>query len=213
MSLRFQVASGFAVVAIPVVIVALVAVAAIDRLGGAVGGVLQDNERTLEAAAEMDGALERFDSAALLALLGRDAEASAIAEEAGGRFRSALAVAAGNLTVPGEGDVVRAVDAAFGDLDRAYGEVARGEPEAARAAYADAFVPAFRRTRDRLSDLRTLNREAAQEAARDTQATASTTTWAVVVGALIALALVAWAAARVSRQIAASYDRRPSSNP
>lgn len=205
MSLRSQVASGFAVVALPVVIVALVAVAAIDRLGGAVDGVLQDNERTLEAAAEMEGALERLDSAALLALLGRDREASAIAEEAGGRFRGALAVAMGNLTVPGEGDVVRAVGAAFGDLDRAYEAVSRGEPGAARAAYADAFVPAFRQARDGLAELRELNREAAREAARNAQETASAATWAVAVGALVALALVGWAAARVSRQIAASY--------
>ena len=50
MSLRTQVASGFAVVAFPVVIVALVAVGAIDRQGGSVDAVLQENDRTLEAA-------------------------------------------------------------------------------------------------------------------------------------------------------------------
>ncbi|MGB3542268.1 MAG: hypothetical protein WBA11_05010, partial [Rubrivirga sp.] len=119
MALRQQIVSGFAVLLLPLAIVALVALSTISSLGGAVDAVLADNERSLEAVADMDGALERLDSAALLTLLDRDAEASRIATAAQAEFRRALEVAAGNLTIEGEGQIVSDLEGAFDEVERA----------------------------------------------------------------------------------------------
>ena len=205
MSLRQQIVAGFAVLIGPLVLVALVAFAVIGRLGGAVDTVLLENERTLEAVAQMDQALERLDSAALLVLLDRDAEADAIAGRARSRFRSALDVAAGNLTVEGEGQVVDDIGAAFADYERAFDALDTAEPAATRAAYAADVAPAFDRVRDGLERLGAANREAAAAAAREAGSMARTARWAVGLGALLAVVLGAWAAARLSRQIAQSY--------
>ena len=204
MALRQQIASGFAVLLIPLAIVALVALSTISRLGGAVEAVLLDNERSLEAAAEMGAALERLDSAALLRLLGRDAEAQEVAGPAVPRFRDALATAEGNLTIEGEGETVSAVESAFGRVEAASAALARAEPDAARVVYADRFVPAFEETRDRIDRLEDANRQAASTAAADAQSVAQTAFWGVALGAALALAVGTWAAARLSRQIAAA---------
>ena len=205
MSLRQQIVAGFAVLLGPLVLVALVAFAVIGRLGGAVDTVLLENERTLEAVAQMDQALERLDSAALLVLLDRDTEAEVIAGRARSQFRSALDVAAGNLTVEGEGDVVDDIGAAFADYERAFGALGGVGPDEARATYASDVAPAFDRVRDGLERLGTANRTAADAAAREAGSMARTARWAVGLGALLAVVLGAWAAARLSRQIASQY--------
>ena len=202
MTLRQQIAAGFAVLLVPLAIVALVALSTISDLGGAVGAVLADNDRTLEAVGDMDVALERLDSAALLRLLGRDGEAGAIEGPAQAQFRRALAVASGNLTVEGEGEIVAGVEAAFDDVERAAIAVGTAGPDGARDAYASDFVPAFRRARDGLARLGAANRQAAADAAGDARQTARTAFWGVAAGVALALALGAWAASRLSRQIA-----------
>ena len=205
MNLRKQIVAGFAVLLGPLVLVALVAFAVIGRLGGAVDTVLLENDRTLEAVAQMDQALERLDSAALLVLLGRDAEAEVIAGRARSQFQSALDVAAGNLTVEGEGEVVDEIGAEFADYGRAFDTLGAAEPTEARATYAADVAPAFDRVRDGLERLGTTNRAAADAAAREAGSMARTARWAVGLGALLAVVLGAWAAARLSRQIARSY--------
>ena len=202
MALRQQIVSGFAVLILPLAIVALVALSAISSLGGAVEAVLADNERSLEAVADMDGALERLDSAALLTLLDRDAEASPIANAAQAEFRRALGVAAGNLTIEGEGALVSDLEAVFDDVERASVSLGIAAPDAARGVYADAFVPAFERARARLADLEAANRTAALEAAAAAQTSARSAFWGVALGVALALALGAWAAVRLARQIA-----------
>ena len=209
MSLRQQIVAGFAVLLGPLALVALVAFAVIGRLGGAVDTVLLENERTLEAAAEMDQALERLDSAALLVLLDRDSEAEVIAGRARAQFESALGVAAGNLTVEGEGEVVGDIETEFAGYEAAFAALAAAEPADARATYAADVAPAFDRVRDGLERLTAANRAAASEAAREAGSMARTARWAVGLGALLAVALGAWAAARLSRQIADSYGAAP----
>ena len=204
MSLRQQIVSGFAVLIVPLAIVALVSLSTVSRLGGAVEAVLSENQRSLTAASEMDTALERLDSAALSALLGRPDDAEAIAAPALGQFREALAVAEGNLTIEGEGAIVADLGAGFERVGRAWQALSAADGDAARTTYADAFVPAFDDTRDALGRLRVANREAAAVASQDASQTARVAFWSVAIGALFALAIGAWAALRLSRQIAVS---------
>jgi CHASE3 domain sensor protein len=206
-ALRTRIASGFAILALPTLVLAVVALAAIDRLGRAVDTVLLENERTLDAAAQMDVALERMDSAALLALLGRDAEAAEIVRTARPAFRDALGAAESNLTVEGEGAVVARVREGFADFDAAYARLSAPslEPDARRAVYATQLVPAFGTVRAGLTELRRINREAAMQAGERAGGFAGTARWLVIAGALVALLLCAWVAVRLSRQIADEF--------
>ena len=72
MTLGTQIGTGFAVLAVPVAILALVAFAVLSRLGGAVEAVLLENDRTLAPAETMDVALERLGRAAVRGVADED---------------------------------------------------------------------------------------------------------------------------------------------
>jgi CHASE3 domain sensor protein len=208
MTLRLRIIAGFAVLLVPIVLIALVAFAVLGRLGGAVDAVLSENERSLRAVAEMDVALERLDSAALFALLGRRDEATTIADAARPRFRSAFAAAAGNLTIQGEDDLVAEVASAFAAYEQAFDALTASEADAARTVYAESLVPAFERVRGGLEALRSANREAAITAAEEAGSMAQTARWGIGLGALLAVLLGIWAALKLSRQIANAHEDR-----
>ena len=207
MNLRRQIIAGFAVLLVPVVLIALVAFAVLGRLGGAVDAVLSENERSLQAVAEMDVALERLDSAALFALLGRGDEAATIADAARPRFRRALDIAAGNLTIQGEDNLVAEVERAFAEYEQAFEALVSREADAARTVYAESLVPAFERVRGGLEALRSANREAATTAGEQAGSMARVARWGVGLSALLAVLLGIWAALKLSRQIASTYQK------
>lgn len=208
MNLRHQIVAGFGVLLVPLFLVALVAFAVIGRLGGAVDAVLAENDRSLRAVQLMDVSLERLDSAALLGLLGRTAEAEGIASVHRARFRDALADAASNVTVEGEGETIEEVRTAFEAYDAAFETVVASGLDAARAAYADDLAPAFDRVRAGLEELRGLNREAALVTAREAGSLARWGMWGVAAASLLALLLTAWAAYKLSGEIAESQAAR-----
>ncbi len=205
--LRTRIASGFAIIILPLVVISIVALATIDQLGRSVDTVLVENERSLAAATDMDIALERLDSAALLVLLGRDDEAQNIARQANPAFKRALQIASGNLTIDGEGEVTSALSQSFGEAEAAYERVTSAEPDARREIYAQSFVPAFEQSRSRLAELRTLNREAAQTAGQEAGNAADTARWTVLIGALVALLLCIWVTIKISGEIAGDFPR------
>ncbi len=212
--LRTRIASGFAIIILPLVVISIVALATIDRLGRSVDTVLLENERSLAAATDMDIALERLDSAALLALLGRDEEARTIARQANPALDEALQIASGNLTVDGEGSVTSALARSFSEAQLAFARVTSAEPDDRRQIYAQSFVPAFEQSRDRLTQLRTLNRDAAQTAGQEAGNAADTARWTVLIGALISLLLCIWVTVKISGEIADDFPRdMPSTSP
>ncbi len=202
MTLRNQIAAGFGVLLIPILLIALVAFAVIQGLGGAVDSVLLENERSLEAASEMNVAIERIDSAALLLLLGRAPEAGAIADAARPRFEAAFETAAGNVTIGGEQPLLDDLGEAYGTYTAAYTAIGAASGDDARAAYASEFAPAFETVRSRLDALAAINREAASASGAEAGDMARMALWAIGLGVILALALSAWSAAKLSRQIA-----------
>ena len=205
MGLRRQIIAAFAVLLLPLAIVALVALSAISDLGGAVDAVRLENDRSLEAASEMESALERTDSAMLLALLGRDDEARAILDPAAPRFEAALGVAADNLTIEGEDALVAEVRRGFDTVVGATRVILVADGDAERVAYQEAFAPAFARTKAAIEALRSANRAAAAEAGEQTQTSARLAFWGVLSGIALALLVGIWAAVRLSRQIAGQH--------
>ncbi len=120
MSLRVKLLVGY-----------LIFVAALTGLGGwsswrlrEMGGVsrriISNNYDSVVAAQDMKESLERQDSAVLFALLGQRERATAQLREHRTRFDAALRKAAGNITEPGERELVEAIRRDRDEYDRLF---------------------------------------------------------------------------------------------
>src|SRR6478735_9441207 len=106
-SLRSRLFRAVGVALATLLVVCGLATAAVTRLGGAIGLILRENYVSVVACQEMNEALERQDSAALFSASGRSDIAAPMLAAQRAVFDRAFARAAGNVTLPGEGDRVR----------------------------------------------------------------------------------------------------------
>lgn len=202
-SLQARIAAGLGVITAALALVALVALSSLARLGGAVDTILRENYRSVIACGEMKEALERQDLAARFGSLGHDDYARPLLEAQRAAFARAQRVEARNVTLPGEGEEVRAID----DLYRAYVSAvdrALAPPPAQRRAevYFDELLPRFTRLGHALERVRRMNQAQMERADRDARALArrgAAITWTV--GA-VALLLALWLAWRLPVSIA-----------
>jgi NtrC-family two-component system sensor histidine kinase KinB len=144
------------------------------RLGdmGAVSSrIIADNYDSVVAAQQMQESLERKDSALLFALLGERARAGRQLTEHRDRFDAALAVAAGNITEPGEREVVEAIRAQkqryTATVDRLLASL---EPGVGVAGYFAEAEPEFNALRAECDRLLTMNQAAMQRKATEAAA-------------------------------------------
>ena len=81
----------------------------LEQAGAVSQRILSENYESVVAAQSMKESLERLDSATLFAELGRTDRAHRQIDEHRRRFDAALARAAGNITEPGEREIVDAI--------------------------------------------------------------------------------------------------------
>jgi len=194
--------------AVALVVVGLFAVRSISFLDRSSQAILAHNYRSVLAAQRMKESLERIDDTAYFVATGHPEHGAARLPSDRGAFERELRVAEGNLTEPGEPEVVASLrahwDAYQGSLDRclALGAGAEGKP-----CY-------FRDLRARFDALRTdadavlaLNQDAmvhkGERARREAERTRAA--MAIAIGAALALgiALSSWLAGRALRPFAA----------
>ena len=128
----------------------------LDELGGVARLILAQNYDSVVAAQEMKESLERQDSAATIALLGRLGRAQTQLREQRARFDAAFDKAGANITEPGEAELIAA-------LRRERDEYYRLGDEAAAPRSDRYFLelePAFHRLRARCEELLQLNQRA-----------------------------------------------------
>src|SRR5258706_1111797 len=109
-SLRARLTLGFAALTLTVAVVSVVAVSSLGRLGDAVATILRENYRSVIACEEMNAALERQDSAALLIATGHETLGREMLATHRAGFQRAFDFEAHNITIPGEGALVPEVD-------------------------------------------------------------------------------------------------------
>ena len=173
--------------------------------------MLAENYDSVVAAQNMKESLERQDSATLFMLLGEWERALPQMQEHRLRFDAAYQRAAGNITEPGEADVIRAIGAARDDYHRrvdrfvqdARGDRGRsGDPSRlATREYFDQLEPIFTELRGECDRLLTLNQGAMRRKAAEAAALARRWFLATL---LLALALVlggSWFAIVLSNSI------------
>jgi NtrC-family two-component system sensor histidine kinase KinB len=142
------------------------------ELGGASRRIIADNYDSVVAAQNMKESLERQDSAALFILLGEEQRGRAQLTTHRTRFDQSFARAAGNITEPGEREVIddvrRLRDEYYARFDRLF-----SGPRAAPAReYFAELEPLFDRLRSRIDDLLRLNQEAMRAKSRAAEAVA-----------------------------------------
>jgi two-component system, NtrC family, sensor histidine kinase KinB len=133
------------------------------EMGAVSNRIIAQNYDSVVAAQQMKESLERQDSALLFALLDRQPRAQEQLREHRARFAAALTVARGNLTEPGEADIVDAITRGLSRYIEVTDQLAKpaaSEPTARSAAYFRAAEPLFNTLRADCDRLLTLNQEA-----------------------------------------------------
>jgi len=146
-------------------IAALVALGAwgawrLRELGGVSQGIISHNYDSVIAAQDMKESLERMDSAALFLLLGNRDRAMAQFDQHRARFDAAFEKAAGNITEPGEAEVIEAIRS---DRDEYYRRFEAFIAEGERRRPEDYFrrlEPIFNKTRAECDQLLQINQQA-----------------------------------------------------
>ncbi|APR82046.1 two-component sensor histidine kinase [Minicystis rosea] len=192
---------GFAAVAAAFVVLAVAAVASLDRLGDAVSTILRENYASAVLCEQMTLALERQDSAALIATLGRRDIAAPILAANRRIFEDALSKEERNVTVPGEGDLVHEIRERF----TAYGhEVDRAlvlPPAEQQDLYFRELLPRFTAIQERVQRVLRLNQASMEAADRNAKALARRTVDAALGVSIAAVIFVLWFAYRLPQSI------------
>src|SRR5579864_3651689 len=131
----------------------------LQQMSAVSGRIIAENYDSVVAAQNMKESLERQDSAAVFELLGEHARALRQTLEHRGRFDAALQTAAGNITEPGEREIVDAIARGRAEYYRRFDEFLAGSGERTRLYFA-ALEPLFNQVRADCDGLLRLNQEA-----------------------------------------------------
>ena len=190
-SLRKKILFGYGVVLILIALVLAWALVHLLRLGRATDAVLSDNYHSINAAETMIGALERQDSGVLLYILGYADDGLGQFHDGRLEFERSFARARGNVTIPGESEVIEEIETTYAAYLRRFegvvgdsGSTSRSEIE----SYHDVLLPAFMDVRRAGAELRQMNEAAMERASSEAGAMARTAVWSM--GAVGILALV-----------------------
>jgi NtrC-family two-component system sensor histidine kinase KinB len=178
MSLRFKLLIGYAVFLAALVVLGAWSAWRLSEMGNVARRIISENYDSVIAAQDMKESLERQDSAALFALLGQRERALVQMREHRTKFDAAFQKAAGNITEPGETELIEAIRRGRDNYYQAYdlflkgldaarpGEVRAGSPVQAdditRVEYFTRLEPLFNRLRADCDQLLRLNQRAMQ---------------------------------------------------
>ena len=190
-SLHTRLRLGLGAIAVALALLSAAAVLSLNRLGGAISTILRENDASVGACEELKEALERQDSAAQIASSGREDIAGPMLRAYRGAFAAAFATEADNITLPGEGELVREIEGAYRDYTREVDAVL-SLPAAERSArYFGDLLPRFTSIKDRVQRVLALNQEnmvAADRAAKDLASSTVRTALGVSAAAVISAA-------------------------
>ena len=178
MSLRRRILSGYLAGLTLLLLISGWALSRLNLLGSASEAILQDNYVSILAANRMIDSLERQDTATLLFLLGEKEKGLALFNRYQAEFEQWLEVATGNLTQPGEGELVTRIESGY----RRY--LTRFEGVKSGLAYSS-IEPTFQEVRTDSGHLREVNQQAMEQASKRAQGVADSATRSVMGAGLL----------------------------
>src|SRR4051812_31163256 len=200
-SLRGRLLRAIAVIGATLVVLCALSTAAVTRLGGAIGLILRENYVSVVACQEMNEALERLDSAALFAASGRTDIAKPIFAVHRAGFARAFQREAQNVTLPGEAEHVRRVEALYRDYQDQLEAVLSAPPEHRVEAYFSRLLPRFAALRGEVTEIRVMNQGNMEWADREARHVAHRTLELAVLVTAVALAVAGWFAWQIPKTV------------
>jgi signal transduction histidine kinase len=205
---RTQLLLAGAPLAVALVVVGFVGLRSIAFLEGSAQAILAQNYRSVLAAQRMKETLERIDDDLYFVATGHPEHGAARIPDERRAFEQELRVAEGNITEPGEADVLRGVRAHWDEYQQ------RLDACLALGAGTDATHCYFRELRSRFEALRagadrvlTINQDAmalkGERARREAERTGAAMTVAVLAALALGLVLSSWLATRALAPLAA----------
>ncbi len=161
-TLRTKILIGYGIALLLMVMILAWSLANLLRLGMASDAILTENYKSILAADNMIGAIERQDSAALLLILGYPDEGLAQFAENETQFLLWLGRAKDNITIASEEQIIETIEGGYSaylvGFSSLRGLVQTDSDEAA-GFYHETLLPAFRLVRDKCGHLRDVNQE------------------------------------------------------
>ena len=213
-NLKSKILIGHGVIYLLMGLVVFWAVVNLLSLGKATDGILSENYRSILAAENMVDALERQDSGILMLYLGNIASGTAQFRESEAVFLQWLARAKDNITIEGEAQLVRSIEADYAAYREQFSKLTdlrkSSEKVKAEAGYQTIIYPYFAKVRKACVDLRDLNEKTMYAASVKAGHVAIRAIWSTVVVAavtlLIALTFSLLLAQRIVRPIRQFMD-------
>jgi len=188
-SLRRKLAFSYGILIVVLLAASSVGIYHFVRLGRAIDVILVNNYKSIIAAENMKEALERQDSSALFFVAGRADEGRQQFAGARDAFSAQLAIAANNITEPGEAQIVGDINRKYSAYEVKLEQLLNGPGSGDRAVrssyYFDRIEPDFISLKASLDDLLHVNQDAMVAAS----ARATRESWRAGVYTAIAAAL------------------------
>ncbi len=162
-TLRKKIFSGYSVILILLIFILIWMIIRLLRLGEASDRILRDNYKSILAAQNMIGAIERQDSGSLLVILGYEAEGLQQFNEYMSAFLQWFNSAKENITVEGEAQIIEEIDTAYSSYLNRFmflGHSRSLDEEEASRYYHESLLPAFTSIRKTCEKLREINQAA-----------------------------------------------------
>ncbi len=172
-------------------------------LGRAGDAILRENYRSILAAENMIGAIERQDSAALLLVLGFDNEALAQFHDNESKFLQWLGRAKGNVTLDGEQEAVDGIEESYSRYRASLAGLRelRDDSARAKAYYHEAMLPIFWRVRDACARLREMNQQAMYGASDRAQQVSRKALWSTLLVSAVSAGVGVWFSLLLSKRL------------
>ena len=189
MTLRTKIALAQVPLVLALGVLAVLSLATVTRLGRSAESILEDNYRSVLCAQRMRDALERIDHTRLATLAsGQPLEAPPLGEAAE-VFEAELAMAADNITEPGETEAVAALRSAWARFRESVTTLDALAPQERRSWYFEVTGPLAREVRAATHRVLTINQDAMVLRSEAARRTADRTNELLIAGALVALLL------------------------
>ena len=180
MKLKDKILLGYGLSLTLIVLVGGWGITNLRRLGKASEAILKENYNSILAAENTIDALERQDSAILLFLLENRDRGRQQFQNNQIEFLKWLGRAEGNVTIPGEAEIVASIESAYQDYLRAFSELQQ-QGNASTEDYYETIVPIFEQIYGRSDRLRNLNQSAMEAASANAQKVSSQTVWSMAI--------------------------------
>ncbi|EKD82615.1 MAG: hypothetical protein ACD_39C01187G0002 [uncultured bacterium] len=193
MTLKKKILTGYGMAFLLMALVIAWAIANLISLGQATNAILSENYKSILAAENMLDALERQDSALLLALLGNKEAGTAQFRNKEADFIAWLARANDNITIDGEAELIKTITTGYADYRQQFSaftdrqQINAPDADWGLSQYQQVFYPTFIKIREACIGLRNLNEKTMYTASLKANNVAGRAIWSTALIAVTAL--------------------------